>query len=185
MIFMTLIIAVQPLYLRNVLGIGRENAGFINANIQVITELVDLFIIGYLGYLSDRYGRVPLIFYGFLLAGFSAILVPFSHLFGVWIGIGGLAFFYLMRITMSLGTAAVWPQLITLAGDFSDIRSRPKLIANAGFMLAFGATLSYAVLVQIPQHAGTTAALLLGALIAFAGAWIARNLLIVVTKRLK
>jgi len=185
MIFMTLIIAVQPLYLRDVLGLTRENAGFINANIQVVTEIVDLLIIGYLGFLSDRYGRVPIIVFGFLLAGFSALLVPFSYAIGIWLGIGGLAFFYLVRISMSLGTAAIWPQILTLAADFSDIRNRPRLIANAGFMLAFGATLSYAILAQIPQHAGTTAALLLGAVIAFSGAWIARNLVIDVAKKLK
>lgn len=48
MIFMTLAIAIQPLYLRNVIGIPFENAGAINANIQVVTELLDLLLIGYL-----------------------------------------------------------------------------------------------------------------------------------------
>lgn len=185
MIFMTLIIAIQPLYLRNVLGISRENAGFINANIQVITEIVDLFFIGYLGYMSDRHGRIPIIVFGFLLAGVSVILAPFSHVLGVWLGIGGLAFFYLIRVAMSLGTSAIWPQIATLAGDFSSKKTRPRLIANAGFMMAFGATLSYAILVQIPQHAGLTFTLLLGAIIAFAGAWAAKKLLIDVAEKLK
>jgi len=185
MIFMTLVIAVQPLYLREVLGLARENAGFINANIQVITEIIDLFFIGYLGYLSDRYGRIPIIVFGFMLAGISVILAPFSHVIGLWLGIGGLAFFYLIRIAMSLGTTSIWPQIATLAGDFSSRKTRPRLVANAGFMMAFGATLSYGILVQIPKHAGLTFALLLGALIAFSGAWVAKKLLIDVSERLK
>ncbi|GMT41906.1 MAG: MFS transporter [bacterium] len=185
MIFMTLIVAIQPLYLSEALGLTRGNAGFINANIQVVTEIVNLFAIGYIGYISDRYGRVPVMVGGFLLAGVTALIVPFSHVIGLWLGLGGLMVFYLVRILISLGTVAVWPQIAALAGDFSNRKTRPRLIANAGLMMAFGATLSYAVLIQIPQHAGLTLTILLGAVIAFAGAWIAKKHLIDVAEKLE
>ena len=178
MIFMTMALALQPLYLRKVLGLARDNAGFVNANIQVITELVDLLSVGYLGYLSDRKGRIPVVVAGFFLAGISALLLPFSQELGVLTGIGGLTFVYIFRSSMSLGTTAVWPQIAALAGDFSDAENRPRLLAKAGFMMAFGATLVYTVLMQIPQHAGVVVAMLLMAGIGIAGGWLAKNFLV-------
>ena len=178
MIFMTMALALQPLYLRKVLGLARENAGFVNANIQVITELVDLLSVGYLGYLSDRKGRIPVVVYGFFVAGVSALLLPFSQQLGIMTGLGGLFFVYFFRSSMSLGTTAVWPQIAAIAGDFSDTENRPRLLAKAGFMMAFGATLVYTVLMQIPQYTGITMAMLLMAFSALIGGWVAYRFLV-------
>ncbi len=100
-------------------------------------------------------------------------------------GVSGLTLFYLSRTLMSLGTTAVWPQIATLTGDFSDVESRPRLLAKAGFMMAFGATLVYAILMQIPKHAGITSAMLLMSVTAFIGAWLAKNFLIDVAPKTK
>lgn len=177
MIFMTLVLATQPLFLRS-LGLARENAGFVNANIQVITEVIDLLFVGYLGYLSDRFGRTPLMIYGFILAGVTALLTPFSAEIGWLLGIDGLFIFYAARAIMSLGTTAVWPQVATLTGDYTDKKNRPKLLAKVGFMMAFGATLVYAVLMQLPKHSGITSVMFLAGLAAFAGAWLSRDFLV-------
>lgn len=184
-IFMTLAIAVQPLFLRNVIGVSFEYAGVINANIQVITEILDLGLIFYLGYLSDRFGRVPIAMFGFLAAAAGALIAPFSLQLGALIGIGGLAIYYLARIIMSLGTGAVWPQLSALAGDFTGFKERPRFIANTAFMMALGATLVYAVLMQIPKHAGLVAIMLLTVAVALIGAWLVKHFLIDVAPKLK
>ena len=185
MIFMTLVIAVQPLFLRNVLGIPFERAGTINASVHVVTELLDLVLIGYLGFLSDRFGRVPIVTIGFLVAAVGAILAPFSVQLGALIGLRGLGLYYATRIVMSLGTGAVWPQVTTLAGDFTDFENRARLVANTAFMMVFGATIVYVVLMQIPQHAGIIAVMLLTAVVALSGAWLARKCLVDVAPRLK
>lgn len=184
-IFMTLAIAVQPLFLRNVLGLSFENAGIVNANIQVVTEVLDLGLIMYLGYLSDRFGRIPIAVVGFLVAAFGAVLATFSLELGTLLGVGGIAFYYLSRIIMSLGTGAVWPQLSTMAGDFTNYESRPKLLAKTVFMMALGATLVYAVLMQIPKHSGLVVVMLLTAAVALIGAWLTRNFMIDVAPKLK
>ena len=132
MVFMTLVVAIQPLFLRNVLDVSFQNAGLINANIQVVTEFLDLALILFLGYLSDRYGRVPIATMGFLVAAVGALMAPFSLQLGMFLGIGGLAFYYLMRVVMSFGTSAVWPQISTLAGDFTSYGNRPRIMANTG-----------------------------------------------------
>ncbi|MBF0626027.1 MAG: MFS transporter [Magnetococcales bacterium] len=178
MIFMTLALALQPLFLRLVLDLGRDNAGAVNSNIQVITELVDLLLVGYLGHLSDRFGRLPLIVWGFVISGVSALLVPVSVEAGLLFGVGGLAIFYLARTLMSIGSMAVWALGGTLAGDFTDYHSRPRLLGRVGFMMAFGATLVYAILMQLPKHLDLRVVMLLPAVIAFAGAWLARRHLI-------
>ncbi len=183
MIFMTLVLAIQPLFLRS-LGLARDNAGFVNANIQVITEVVDLLFVGYLGYLSDRFGRIPLMVYGFVLAGVTALLTPFSKEIAAIVGLNGLAVFYVARAVMSIGTTAVWPQVATLTGDYTDKESRPKLLAKVGFMMAFGATLVYAVLMQLPKHTGLTMVMLLPAVVAFAGAWLCKDFLLEVAPKL-
>lgn len=185
MVFMTLVVAIQPLFLRNVLGVSFEKAGFINANIHVVTELLDLALILFLGYLSDRYGRVPIATMGFLAAAAGALLAPFSLQLGMVLGIGGLGFYYLMRVVMSLGTGAVWPQISALAGDFTTYGNRPRIMANTAFMMALGATLVYAVLMQIPRHAGFITVMLLTAGVALIGAVVARRCLVDVAPKLE
>ncbi|MBF0273098.1 MAG: MFS transporter [Magnetococcales bacterium] len=178
MIFLTLVLALQPLYLSQVLGLARENAGFVNANIQVITELVDLFFVGYLGYISDRIGRVPLIVYGFLLAGVTAMLAPFDKEIGALLGFNALVIFYVVRVLMSLGGTLIWPQVATLTGDYTRQEDRPLLLANVGFMMAFGVTLVYAVFMQLPEQIGVTMTMWLAAIFALTGAWLAKRLLV-------
>lgn len=185
MIFMTLAIAVQPLYLRNFLNIPFANAGAINAGVNVITETIDLVLIGYLGYLSDRYGRVPIITYGFVAAAIGAFLSPFSLEIGAFFGLTGLTIYFLTRVIMSLGTGGVWPQLATLAGDFSNAENRPRLMANTAFMMALGATIVYAVLMQIPKHTGLIAVMSMIGVFALIGAWLTKTCLIDVAPRLE
>ncbi|CCQ72988.1 magnetosome biogenesis transporter MamH [Magnetospira sp. QH-2] len=185
MIFMTLAVAVQPLFLRNVLGVPFEYAGSINASVQVVTEILDLAVIGYLGFLSDRYGRVPIIVGGFLVAAAGALLAPFSLVLGEALVVGGLAIYFLARIIMSIGSGAVWPQLATLVGDFTSFKNRARMLSNSAFMMALGGTLVYAILMQIPQHAGIGVVMLLTAAIAVAGAWVAGKCLIDIAPKLK
>ncbi len=185
MIFMTMVLAIQPIFLRSVLGVSADEAGMINATVQTVTEVFDLLLVGYLGYLSDRYGRKPVVVYGFLVAALGALIIPSSLEIGVFLGLSGLTIFYAMRIIMSLGTAAVWPQLAAVAGDFSDQKGRASMMANAAFMMSFGATLVYTVIMQIPQHAGLTLTMYLVAVVALLGAWFANRSLVDVSNRLK
>ncbi len=183
MIFMTLAVAVQPLYLRQVLGLSLDSAGMINANVQVVAELLTLVVIGALGVLSDRFGRVPILVGGFIVGAVGGFLAPFSYQLGTMLGIGGIAFYYLARVIMSLGTCAVWPQLATLAGDFTDYDSRARKMSNATSMMAFGSALVFAVLMQIPRHSGVITVMLFNAVLGVIGAWLVLRLLVDVAPR--
>jgi len=177
MTFMTLALAAQPLFLRQVLDVPLAGAGMVNANVPVIAELATLLVIAGLSVLSDRWGRVPILVGGFLVGAVGAGLAPLSAGLGAWLGVGGVAVYYLARIIMSLGTCAVWPQLATLAGDFTDIENRANRMSNTTAMMAFGSTLVFAVLMQIPRHSGIMPLMVLDALLGLAGAWLAFRLL--------
>lgn len=184
-IFMTLVVGIQPLFLSEILGVSGSAVGTINAAIQVMAETFGLLLIGYLGYLSDRIGRIPLIAAGFLIAAVGAFLAPMSPYLGAFLGVGGLGFYFFIRMVMFLGTGAVWPQLMTLAGDYTRFDTRPRLIAKVLFMMTFGGAVIYAVLMQIPGVGGLYLVMLLPALMAYAGARMAKDNLIEVAPRLE
>ncbi len=163
MIFMTLAIALQPLYLRKVLGVSLDSAGMINANVEVVAELLTLLVIGSLGTLSDRIGRVCILVAGFSIGSLAALLSSFSLQLGALFGLGGITFYYLSRVAMSLGTCVVSPQLTTLAGDFTNYSDRARRISNVTSMTAFGGALVFAVLMQVPRHTGVVPVMVLNA----------------------
>ena len=178
MMFMALAVAAQPLYLRGVMHISIESAGAVNANVQVITELLALLAVGWLGFLSDRFGRVPLVVAGFMVGACGGFLAPVSFALGTFLGIGGVLLYYFSRIIMVFGTSAVWPQLTTLAGDFTVFKSRAHYLANANFMMAFGSTIAFTVLMQIPKFTGIFPVMFLNAMLGLLGAWLAHHLLV-------
>lgn len=178
MIFMALAVAVQPLYLRQFMGVAIDTAGQVNANVQVATEVLALMVVGGLGFLSDRFGRVPIMVAGFMVGACGGFLAPVSFKLGTMLGIGGIIFYFFARIIMVFGTSAVWPQLTTLAGDFTDYRSRVGHLANANFMMAFGSTLAFTVLMQIPQYTGVVPLMLINAVLGLVGAGLAHAFLV-------
>ncbi|CAK0744653.1 Magnetosome protein MamH [Azospirillaceae bacterium] len=183
MIFVTLAVAIQPLFLRRVLGVTLDSAGMINANVEVVAELLTLAVIGALGVLSDRYGRVPILVGGFAVGALGGFLAPFSFQLGTLLGIGGIAFYYFARVLMALGTCSVWPQLATLAGDLTDRRTRARRLSNVTSMMAFGSALVFAVLMQIPRHSGVVVVMLFNAGLGMIGAELVRRLLTDVVPR--
>ena len=178
MIFMALAVAVQPLYLRQFMGIAFDTAGQVNTNVQVATEVLALMAVGGLGFLSDRFGRVPIMVAGFMVGACGGFLAPVSFSAGAMFGIGGLVFYFFARVIMVFGTSAVWPQLTTLAGDFTDYQSRVGHLANANFMMAFGSTLAFTVLMQIPQYTGVVPVMLINAVLGLIGAGLAHACLV-------
>ncbi|MBF0462848.1 MAG: MFS transporter [Magnetococcales bacterium] len=185
LILMTLAVGTQALYLQSVLGIAPAEAGTINANIMALAEALELVVIGGVGYLSDRIGRVRILVLGFLVAGVGALLASFSASIAQMVGCSGLLLYYLARLVLAAGIGAVWPQVAALAGDYTSEANRTHLLANNIFMMAFGKTLVYLILMRIPVQAGVVCTMLLIALTAFVGAWLTRRCLIDVAPRLR
>lgn len=185
LMLMTLAAGTQPLFLRDVLKISSDNAGTINANIAVLTEALELLVVGLVGVLSDRLGRVRILTIGFTLAGVGALMAPFSAAIAGALGGGGLILYYLSRLVMAAGIGAIWPQVSTLAGDYSSEDNRARLMSNNAFMMSFGKSLVYLILMRIPLHAGVIVTMLVIALAAFGGALVARTGLIDVAPKMQ
>ncbi|WP_135075525.1 magnetosome biogenesis transporter MamZ [Terasakiella sp. SH-1] len=147
-----LAVSVQPLLLDQIFNIPFEKEGEINADIQVVAEMVSILCVGYFSYKSDFIGRVPIIFYAFLFIAVGAFLTPMSYELGVYLGVGGLFAFYFARVLVTLGSDTVQVQLLTLVGDLSDFKNRPKLMTNTVFMVVFGGTILTAIVMQIAEY---------------------------------
>ncbi|MEG3620030.1 magnetosome biogenesis transporter MamZ [Magnetovibrio sp. PR-2] len=174
-VIMTLMVGLQPLYLTEVIGLSDREIGSINATIQISAETAGLLLIAYLGYISDRIRRRKIIFFGFILAAIGATLAPFSMFIGDLIGTGALGFYLMMRIVVFLGMGAVWPLLITLAGDYTEFEERPRQMSKAFFMMTFGGAVIYAILMQATEEGGVYAAMFIPAVLAMAGVKLSRN----------
>lgn len=177
-------VAIQPLLLDQVFGIPFEKEGEINADVQVVAEIIAILCVGFFSFKSDRVGRVPVIFYGFLLISIGAFLLPMSYEIGLSVGIGGLIAFYFARILITMGADTAQTLLLTLVGDASDFKSRPRLMSNATFMIVFGGTVLSAIMMQVAEIENGILLITIGlAFIGLAGAWMSRLSLVDVSDR--
>jgi MFS family permease len=113
------------IYLTEVLGMGEGESGFMYAALIVFSVPMPLIA----GWLSDRFGRKPLII-GVYLGGavaFGVFLFAGSNLFLLWVGIA----------LMGLFTFAESPQLQALLADIAPPSTRDASYA-VYFTLAFG-----------------------------------------------
>ncbi|MEI6985379.1 MAG: magnetosome biogenesis transporter MamZ [Rhodospirillaceae bacterium] len=149
-----LTIGIQPLLLDKVFGIAFENEGSINADIQVFAEIASILGVGWLGLLSDRIGRLPVIKLGFLAICAGALLSLVSLELGLTIGTGALTLFYITRVLISGGADAVQLELSTLVADITEFHNRPKLLTNVIFMMMFGGTVLAAIIMQVAEQKG-------------------------------
>ncbi|CAA7625247.1 magnetosome biogenesis transporter MamZ [Magnetospirillum sp. UT-4] len=164
-------IAMQPLLLDKIFGIAFEKEGAVNANIQVVAEIVAVVCVGWFGLLSDRVGRVRLVAVGFLIAAAGAGISLISLQVGLTFGAAGLALFYLTRVLLTVGADTVQLQLSTLVGDISSRGNRPRLMSRLVFMMMFGGTMLAAIVMQMADYPGGVFAImclpLLGGLAGF------------------
>lgn len=169
-------VGLQPLLLDKIFGIAYEKEGVINADIEVVAEIIAILCVGGFGLLSDRIGRVRIIGYGFLIAAVGAVAALLSLEVGLTIGTGGLALFYLTRVLVATGAETAQLQLATLVGDASGHGNRPRLLSNVVFMMLFGGTLLSAIIMQAAAvHGGVFVIMALPLLISIGGFQLARG----------
>ena len=135
------------IYLTRVLGLGESTSGLMYGALIVFSVPVPLIA----GWLSDRFGRKPLIVSVYLggALGFMLFLLAGSSMLGLWAGI----------VLMGLFSFAESPQLQALLADIAPPSTRDASYALY-FTMAFGVgSLWTAVYGQIIDSAGEPAGL--------------------------
>ncbi|MBF0621321.1 MAG: MFS transporter [Magnetococcales bacterium] len=151
----SLTVAIQPLFLDEVLAISFEQSGTINAHIQVVTQLIGLaLVVLYTAQKTIFNRRIPLLLVGFATAALGTFLIPFSKDIELILGLEGLIFYYIMRVMVAMGTDTVQLQITTLAGDVSTRQSTFSLLPNTVFMMVLGGAILTAIFIQIPVSDG-------------------------------
>jgi MFS family permease len=145
---------IQPAFLKEVIGIPRNMAGSINSGLQNMSQIATLLFIGYIGALSDKFGRVILAFIGFFICGFAYLIFGFTVPISSFLGITPIAFTYFARFMVAVGFIMTFPQFSTLAADYTMPRDRGKAMSYNGFMLGMAGIFVFNVLAQIPKKLG-------------------------------
>lgn len=145
---------IQPAFLKEVIGIPRNMAGTINSGLQNMSQIATLLFIGYVGILSDKFGRVILAFIGFFVCAFAYLIFGFTMPISSFLGINPTAFTYFARFMVAIGFIMTFPQFSTLAADYTMQRDRGKAMSYNGFMLGTAGIFVFNVIAQIPKKLG-------------------------------
>jgi MFS family permease len=145
---------IQPAFLKEVIGIPRNMAGTINSGLQNMSQIATLLFIGYVGALSDRFGRVILAFIGFFVCAFAYLIFGFTMPISSFLGINPTVFTYFARFMVAVGFIMTFPQFSTLAADYTMQRDRGKAMSYNGFMLGTAGIFVFNVIAQMPKKFG-------------------------------
>ena len=148
-------VALQPIYLQEVIGINRQHLGKINASIGLLVEITIVLLVGVIGVWSDKVGRKRLIVPGLILSGLFIACFGSSHVIAKMAGIEEpLVPVFLFRFLIGASLLFVWPQVQSLITDYTYISGRGKAMAVMGFTFVFAALFLNSFVVRLPKIIG-------------------------------
>ncbi|MCK5186839.1 MAG: MFS transporter, partial [Deltaproteobacteria bacterium] len=174
---MTLPVVIQPVFLKETIGIPEGLAGSINSGLQNMSQVATILFIGLVGVASDKYGRRIFIVAGFVLCFIFYIVFGHSKDIAMLLGIGSvqgqLVCVYLIRFIIGIGLVMSHPQFVTMVTDYTVEQGRGKGMALHAIMISLGALSVYGLFTQIATKTGVLGLLYLGGLLAVGGALVA------------
>jgi len=174
---MTLPVVIQPVFLKETIGIPEGLAGSINSGLQNMSQVATILFIGLVGVASDKYGRRIFIVAGFILCFIFYIVFGHSKDIAMLLGIGSvqgqLVCVYLIRFIIGIGLVMSHPQFVTMVTDYTVEQGRGKGMALHAIMISLGALSVYGLFTQIATKTGVLGLLYLGGLLAVGGALVA------------
>ncbi len=119
----------QPYVLSEIIGIPPEEQGRITGLLVTMQEIVALCLIGFIGALSDRFGRRPLYALGVLIAGIGFALYSTAET---------ELDLYLYRFIYAIGVTTAGVMIAVTAADYPAETSRGKMAGATGFLNGLG-----------------------------------------------
>lgn len=149
---------IQPIFLKEVIGIAPQNFGKINTALVVMNEVASILLIGYVGLLSDRFGRRRIMTFGLATSGMTFILYGYANDIAVAASLSPIVLVFVFRTLYALFLQFAWPHVFTIIGDYTYGSSRGKGMAAIGLTSAIGALFSFTVIGVIPRKFGILSA---------------------------
>jgi MFS family permease len=155
---MTVPAILQPAFLKEVIGIPREQAGAINSGLQNMSQVAMFCFVGLFGMLADRVGRRTLIILGFAVSAIFYVLFGHAKDISLALGItsleGQIFVTYVIRFIIGVGAVLSFPQTIVMVADYTSPRDRGKGMAYHGICMSLASIITFGVLAQLARRTG-------------------------------
>ena len=131
----------QPYVLTEIVGIPAAEQGRITGLLVTMQEIVALLLVGFVGGLSDRFGRRPLYALGIFVAGIG---------FALYANAGSAGELFAYRFVYAIGVAFVGVMIAVTAADYPAESSRGKLAGVTGLLNGLGVGLATLLVAALP-----------------------------------
>ncbi len=171
---------VYPAFLVEIVKIDQTYTGTINAFLQALNQVSTLFLVAYIGLLSDKVGRKILALIGFLILGFFFYLLSWTGEISAWLQIpseaagklcavlswvpdkaavfapfgSSLLVMYAIAFMIGLGLVVMFPQFTVMVADYTHPKDRGKGMAMNGVMVGTAAIISFALFAPLMSKIG-------------------------------
>ena len=166
---------IQPLFLKEIIGIPDKQAGSINSLLQNMSQIASLLFAGYVGYLSDKVGRRILLLWGFIFTGIFYLTFAYSKEIGLLTGVAPEAACLIIRFFLGVALLFTWPQFTILITDYTYKESRGKAMAIYGFMVGLATIFTSGLIGQFPKWIGIYGSFYVIAFVTLIGWFVARS----------
>ncbi len=132
----------QPYVLREIVKVPPGEIGRVTGYLTTYHEIIQLLLIGFVGGLSDRYGRRGLYAGGILLMGIGYALYPFA---------ADVAQLFIYRTVFAIGLAMAGVLFGVIGQDYPAEGSRGKLGGLSGFLNGLGIAVAAVLFSRLPE----------------------------------
>ncbi|MFW2403735.1 MAG: MFS transporter [Gammaproteobacteria bacterium] len=131
---------LQPIMMR-IVGVERAIQGTLSGDLVFFQECIVLLVTPFIGALTDKLGRKPLLLLGMLMLGTTYALYPFAD---------SVAMMYAYRVFFAFGVAMVATTITIVSADYVQDRSRGTWVATASLTQGIGIFAVTQVLRRVP-----------------------------------
>lgn len=134
-------LAVLQPGLLQAMNIPYQDQAILTGNLSALQEIVLILLMGFMGALSDRFGRRPVYVFGLITTAIGFSLYPFAT------SVSQLVIF---RLIVAVGGAAMVGMMVTVVADYSENSTRGRANGLQAFIATLGAFIP-PILASLPQ----------------------------------